>query len=417
MTSTPEINGYRFDQRLLDHPLAEIWRGRSFTGMEVVALVLSEAGAADPVVRERLDQASRVAALEPGRQQTPLWAANLTAVRPYAITQLVPGESGAERLIDPLDGLIGNDTASVDAVRAQLAQYGAAPIPAEAVQATAQDAQPLADPTQTHAPATGPETDLATGASGGSLGADGADGGDATDEDGERKRPWMYVAAVAAVLVVFSVTFSAGAAIGAAVKDDGQAPQSAPPVAVSPSPLPTPILLPGIPKPSGITYVPPAVGFEGLTGVSYEKGADIQVVDDLGLPFNFGFPAPPIADERIAAESSSIIYRRVTNSDPRNARLDVRIAVHPCRDLAGCLADRAGFDQAWTKEYKAPRPTDAKDGRTWFTRQQGPPYALTMTHAFARNGQWWLVGVAATGLPGEEQAVQRIVNDIWRQTP
>ena len=52
MNSTPEISGYEFDQRLLRHPLAELWRGRSFTGMEVVALVLSEAGAKDAVVRE-----------------------------------------------------------------------------------------------------------------------------------------------------------------------------------------------------------------------------------------------------------------------------------------------------------------------------------------------------------------------------
>ena len=29
--------------------------------------------------------------------------------RPYAITQLVPGQTGAERLLDPLDGLFGND--------------------------------------------------------------------------------------------------------------------------------------------------------------------------------------------------------------------------------------------------------------------------------------------------------------------
>ncbi|MEU4390717.1 hypothetical protein AB0F51_08580, partial [Kribbella sp. NPDC023855] len=129
MNSTPQLPGYELDQRLLEHPLAEIWRGRSFTGMEVVALVLSESAAADGEVRERLSRASRTAALEPGQQQTPLWAANLTAARPYAVTQLVRGQSGAERLLDPLDGLVGNDEESLGSVRSQLAQYGALPIP------------------------------------------------------------------------------------------------------------------------------------------------------------------------------------------------------------------------------------------------------------------------------------------------
>ena len=107
--STPEIPGYQFDQRLLQHPLAELWHGRSFTGMEIVALVLSEAGARDATVRDRLVRAGRGAALEPARLETPLWAANFSSDRPYAVTQLIPGQSGAERLIDPLDGVIGND--------------------------------------------------------------------------------------------------------------------------------------------------------------------------------------------------------------------------------------------------------------------------------------------------------------------
>lgn len=66
MNPAPQIPGYDLGQRLLQHPLAEIWRGRSRTGLEVVAIVLSDAGAADPQVRERLDHASRGAALEPG---------------------------------------------------------------------------------------------------------------------------------------------------------------------------------------------------------------------------------------------------------------------------------------------------------------------------------------------------------------
>ncbi len=120
----PQIAGYQLDQRLLEHPLAEMWRGRAFTGMEVVALVLSEAGVREQEVRERLVQAGRDAALEPGRAETPLWAANLSAARPYAITQLVPGQSGAERLLDPLDGLLGNDEESLRAVHELLSQYG-----------------------------------------------------------------------------------------------------------------------------------------------------------------------------------------------------------------------------------------------------------------------------------------------------
>jgi hypothetical protein len=45
------------------------------------------------------------------------------------------------------------------------------------------------------------------------------------------------------------------------------------------------------------------------------------------------------------------------------------------------------------------------------------PYALTMTHAFRGGDRWWLVGVMVTGRPGEEPAVQRVVNDIRSQTP
>ncbi|GAA1160294.1 hypothetical protein GCM10009630_68070 [Kribbella jejuensis] len=122
---TPEIPGYQLDQRILQHPLAELWHGRSFTGMEVVALILSDDGARNQTVVDRLAGASREAALSPGRQQTPLWAANFSSGRPYAITQLIPGETGAERLIDPLDGILGNDEDSLRAVRDQLSRFGA----------------------------------------------------------------------------------------------------------------------------------------------------------------------------------------------------------------------------------------------------------------------------------------------------
>jgi hypothetical protein len=47
---------------------------------------------------------------------------------------------------------------------------------------------------------------------------------------------------------------------------------------------------------------------------------------------------------------------------------------------------------------------------------QASPYAVTMTRAYVSGGRWWLVGSAVTGAPGEEADVQRVVNDIWRQT-
>ena len=216
MTSTPEISGYRFDQRLLDHPLAEIWHGRSFTGMEIVALFLSEAGAAGPQVRERLSRASRGAALEPDRHESPLWAANFSTPKPYAITQLLPGQSGAERLIDPLDGVLGNDEESLRAVRSQLTPYGAAPppsadLPWQAIQDAPQQPGPV-----------------------GKI--------DVARQYGRKMGRWVYVVVILAVLVVFSVTYSVGAAIGSAVKDP--APTQGPaPALVTPGALPTPGLL------------------------------------------------------------------------------------------------------------------------------------------------------------------------------
>ena len=50
------------------------------------------------------------------------------------------------------------------------------------------------------------------------------------------------------------------------------------------------------------------------------------------------------------------------------------------------------------------------------TVRSGSPYTLTMTHAYTTGGRSWLVGATVTGLTGEEPAVQRILNDIWRQT-
>jgi hypothetical protein len=227
VNSTPQLHGYELDQRLLEHPLAEIWRGRSSTGMEIVALVLSEQGAADSQVRDRLTRASRTAALEPGRQQTPLWAANLTTDRPYAVTQLVPGQSGAERLLDPLDGLLGNDEESLNAVRSQLAQYGALPVPTTQ-EPSEPDMQELLRTwvTQTQ--------------------------GTARPRDGKQgrsdKQDWApRLISVLAVLVVFSALYSVGSKIGA---KDQRPPEPATAPLVNPAPLPSPALLPGKPKPA-----------------------------------------------------------------------------------------------------------------------------------------------------------------------
>jgi hypothetical protein len=372
VNSSPQIDGYQIDQRLLRHPLAEIWRGRSFTGMEILALVLTEAGSADPEVRDRLDRASRTAALEPGKQETPLWAANLTSDRPYAITQLVPGQSGAERLIDPLDGLLGNDEESLAAVRSQLSQYGAAPVPPAGLVAVA----------------------------------------------GEYRRKlgrWTYAVVVIGVLIVFSVTYSVGAAIGSAVKDKPAQSQGPAGPAVSPGPLPSPALLPGILKASTPTYIPGGRPVP-LVGATYQGAADVQVVDNIDLPFAFGWPRPPTIEK--FGESTSAIYREVLAEDSAGKpTLDARIAVHPCHDLAGCLADRGAFDKQWTTTFKVPAPTTAKDAQTWLTVQDSSPYALMMTRAYSSAGRWWLVGVAVTGVPGEEPAAQRVLNDIRRQTP
>jgi hypothetical protein len=112
-----------------------------------------------------------------------------------------------------------------------------------------------------------------------------------------------------------------------------------------------------------------------------------------------------------------MIYRRVlTPINSTRSALDARIAVSPCKNLAACLAGRAAFDQQWTDDFKTPVPTTPKDDRTWLTVQDGPPYTLTMTHAYTSAGRSWLVGVTLTGAEGEEPALQRILNDIWRQT-
>jgi hypothetical protein len=185
---------------------------------------------------------------------------------------------------------------------------------------------------------------------------------------------------------------------------------------VSPSPLPSTVLLPGIEKVTTAPYKRPTGG-SGLFGATYGAGADIQVAEDAGLPFAFGWPRPPASSS--LGESSSAIYRRVQSyAEPGLSRgtLEARIALHPCKSLAACLADRTAFDTEWTKVLKAPVPKTAKGERTWLTAQTTKPYVLSMTRAYQSAGQWWLVGVAVIAGDGEQPEAQRILNDIWRQT-
>jgi hypothetical protein len=220
---------------------------------------------------------------------------------------------------------------------------------------------------------------------------------------------------VIGVLILFSVTYSVGAAVGSAVKAKPVQTQGPAGPAISPGPLPSPALLPGILKARTATYVTGGQPVS-LVGATYQGAADVQVVEDIDLPFAFGWPRPPTIKK--LGESTSAIYRQVLAMDGAGQpTLDARIAVHPCRDLAGCLADRAGFDKQWTTTFKAPAPATAKDGRTWLTVQDGSPYALTMTRAFSSGGRWWLVAVAVTCASGEEPAAQRVLNDVRRQTP
>lgn len=407
----PEIPGYQLDQRILQHPFAELWHGRNFTGMEVVALVLSESGARDATVRERLARASRVAALEPGQLETPLWAANLTAPSPYAITQLIPGLTGAERLIDPLDGILGNDDDSLRAVRAQLSQYGAMPptlAPTDDTPLPPGSSEGTAIPSYTEHPAetqpnpTGvaPQSKIAV-----------------AREYRRRIGGWIYLVAAFVVLLVFTVTYSIGAAVGSAVKPE-ETTQTAPAEAVSPGAYPSPVLLPAIHRITTAPYKRPDDS-TGVFGATYAAGADVQVVSNAELPFAVGWPRPPQVD--FLGESSSLVLRRLLtkseySSGGVKSSFKADIALHPCVSLARCLADRPSFDRQWTKLFEAPAPVTAKDSRTWIATANSP-YVVTMTHAFLSGGQWWLVGTAVGGgQPGEEADVQRVVNDIWRQT-
>jgi hypothetical protein len=397
--STPEIPGYQLDQRILQHPLAELWHGRTFTGMEIVALVLSEDGARDEAVVQRLTRASRDAALVPGQQEAPLWAANFNSNRPYAITQLIPGQTGAERLIDPLDGIVGNDDVSLQAVREQLSGYGAMPPPHPLAENDSSIPSYVDRPQQ---PQTQAETEQSKI--------------DVARQYSRKIGSWIYAVVAVVVLIVFSITYSIGSAIGSAVKKDDPVEAAAP--AVSPEALPAKVLIPPVNIVTTAPYKRPD-GSAGIFGATYAAGADLQVVANAELPFAIGWPRPPQVVR--LGESSQVILRKIvtaTEYDPSGLKnsFQAQFALHPCVSLAQCLADRPSFDQLWTRIYKTTTPATAKDARTWLTVSTKAPYTITMTHAFLSGGQWWLVGAMVYGQVAEAPDVQRIVNDIWRQT-
>ena len=149
--------------------------------------------------------------------ESPLWAANLNAARPYAITQLAPGYAGAERLLDPLDGVIGNDRSAIEEVRRRLDGGGA----------------------QASSPATTetPHPDARAKAT-------------AVGKVVERAGRRLWAATILIPLIVFVVAYSAGAAINsAAARPEPTSPREPVPDAVQPTPLPSKnVLLPGISK-------------------------------------------------------------------------------------------------------------------------------------------------------------------------
>ena len=385
MSPAPNVSGYELQEQLLEHPLAEIWRGRSVTGMEVVALVLSDSGAADPDVRQRLDQATRTAAFDSEQAETPLWAANLTATKPYAITQLVPGQTGAERLLDPLDGVFGNDQPGIDEVRRKLQSYGVAPIP----------------PTTTaYGPPPGTPV-YGAQAAGRSVG------------DRLGWRVWGIAAVVA--MVVFTIAYS----IGDGVRDTSpKAAPSAPipvPDLVSPSALPSRVLLPGLPKYVNVRYragVPPV----SVVGPAFGPNEPTQMVDQFDLPFAFRWIGSGDFTKVKLTETSYAVNRRViAGENPRDTPIDLWITLHPCPSLAACQAERPKFDPTWTKRLAAPAPATQKDSQTWYAEQTAPAYKLSMTRIGGSANSWWLVGVVVEATPGSEANAQKILNDIRTQ--
>jgi hypothetical protein len=390
VTTAPQILGYVFGEQLLVHRLATVWRGRSLTGMDVVALVLTDAGARDPEVRDRLAKASRAAALTPGEAEAPLWAANLATTNPYAITQLAPGFSGAERLLDPLDGVIGNDQSAIAEVRARLEGPPAQLSPLQNAHDvhTAEDFKDDEPVSPTGLP-TSPKA----------LG-------------------WkLWAVPVVVPLAVFAVTYSVGASANAAASDDEPTePRQPVPAAVEPDGLPGKVLLPGLPRAPQVslrTGLPPVSVVGGSVRVD-EAGGPV----DLGLPFAMHEPGRDWTTIKLE-ESSYAIYRGLTYGEPQNAAADVWIAAHPCKDQAGCLAGRLEFENRWTSRFKAKRPRTTLDSQTWFTETRSTAYEVSMTRAYRSpaTNSWWLIGVdASADTTGATAVTQAIVNDIRTQT-
>jgi hypothetical protein len=383
MSTTPEISGYTFGEQLLDHPLASVWRGTSASGMEVVALVLNEIGAADRAVRDRLAAASRIAAVQPGPAESPLWAANLNATRPYAVTQLAPGYSGAERLLDPLDGVIGNDQSAIEEVRRRLdGGWTRASSPA------------AAEIPQPDAPAKAAAV------------------GKVVEHAGRR----LWAAAIVIPLIVFVVAYSAGAAINsAAARPEPTSPKVPVPDAVQPTPLPSKkVLLPGISKTG---QVPLRSGVRPVSLVASTIELSPMPWDRLGLPFAMHIPGPEWLMKELE-ESSYSIYRQLLEA--KRGTVVVAIAAHPCKGLAGCLADRTEFDARWSRRYGVQPPTTARDDQTWFSESApgGEPYRASLTRAFLSPAtrSWWLVGVAVNADSAGAGTAQAILNDIRTQT-
>ena len=404
--STPQIAGYRFGEQLLDHPLATVWRGQAVDGREVVALVLTDAGAADRTVRERLADASRNAALRPGAQEAPLWAANLNTEHPYAITQLAPGLSGAERLLDPLDGVIGNDRSAIAEVRARLEAAPivppppgtAATIPTYADQhGPQQHPQP---PTELHGPQQEQQPPGTTGGTPTSVG-------------------WkLWTIPVIVPVIAFAAAYSIGATVNSSMADDEPTqPRQPVPAAVQPSPLPTnPVLLPGIPK-------APQAGLRTVKNVYLVGNSFVRTEArplQLGLPFVMHRPDDEI---QVAAseESAYSIYRTIVYGKPLKPTASVSIAAHPCPSLPACLTERAAFDARWTKRFGSVRPARAADDRTWIAESgpANPGYEVAMTRVYRSpaTGTWWLIGVDANAdEPASKPVVQAALNDIRTQT-
>lgn len=398
MTGAPQIAGYRFGEQLLDHRLATVWRGQAVGGQEVVALVLTDAGAADPAVRERLAGASRAAAMQPAEGEAPLWAANLNTESPYAITQLAPGLSGAERLLDPLDGVIGNDRSAIAEVRARL------------------EATPITPPL--NGPAAGIPTYGENSPAYGELQQgqqatpqQGTDGGAPTSVGWK-----LWTIPVVVPLIAFVATYSIGASVNSAMADDEPTePRRPVPAAVQPSPLPTrSVLLPGLPK-------APQVGLRTVQNVYLVGNSFVRTETpplDLGLPFVIHRPDADV-QVTMREESAYSIYRRVTYGKSIRPAADVAIAAHPCASLPACLAGRDRFDDRWTSRFKAARPVTKADDRTWITESTETGYQASMSRVFRSpsTGRWWLIGVGATADDSANTPVaQAALNDIRTQT-